>query len=359
MLEERAVMRAAFQTFSDEVGPRAPLYRLLSRLLADEDEVLSLMLAAPIQQRRPVLLLAAIHDLLLEHTDLPLAQWYPSIASDPRGDDPRAALIETISVHRDRIEAIVSERHTQTNEVGRCAPLVIALGSQLANVPIGLVDVGCSAGLNLHLDAYGYRFFNEEYSWAEVLSPQRALTLECSLKGVPETPIKVPDIRSRVGVDAKPIDITNPSAVRWLEACVWPDQHDRLRRLRSAISIARSAPIPIVAADAVTGLEDALESIPEDQHPVLVNSWVLAYLSAQQRIDYRSIVDRVGVSRDLTWIYLEAPADCPELDGPRDPSVERLTAVMRIELKNGQRRSQHIGTMHPHGYWLHLSRSQT
>ncbi|MEV6157121.1 DUF2332 family protein [Nonomuraea sp. NPDC052129] len=46
-----------------------------------------------------------------------------------------------------------------------------------------------------------------------------------------------------------PLDVTSADDVRWLECLVWPEQHERLDRLRGAIRIARSEPAHLMAGD--------------------------------------------------------------------------------------------------------------
>src|SRR5262249_54252048 len=54
----------------------------------------------------------------------------------------------------------LATRHTQTNEPGRAALLALGLpiGAGQIGTPIGLLDAGCSAGLNLLLDRYRFDF---------------------------------------------------------------------------------------------------------------------------------------------------------------------------------------------------------
>ena len=54
------------------------------------------------------------------------------------------------------IEELVATRTTQTNEVGRCLALVPALAevARATGGPLSLLEVGCSAGLNLRFDRY-------------------------------------------------------------------------------------------------------------------------------------------------------------------------------------------------------------
>ncbi len=49
-----------------------------------------------------------------------------------------------------------------------------------------------------------------------------------------------PLVGARIGLDRSPIDLTDPDAARWLEACVWPDQPDRFHRLQAAIGLAQT-----------------------------------------------------------------------------------------------------------------------
>ncbi len=358
MPSETDLVHAAFTAFADEVGRRAPLYSELSRAIALDHSICKLLSQAPAHQRRPVLLLAAVHDIVLEHPELPLARHYASVTPDPVRSDPVPAFTETVHMFRDRILEVVTTRHTQTNEVGRCAPIVMALRGLSESQPLGLVDVGCSAGLNLYLDRYRYRFSAEDGSFISEVGDGTPL-LECSVRGPMPTDVAIPTITQRVGLDAKPVDLSDLTSRRWLEACTWPDQVDRIERLRLAMTQAQQSATNIITGDAVDRVADVVSTIDAITLPVIVNSWVLAYLPPDRRVDYRRQLEGIGQHRDLTWIYLEAPSDCPELDGPDDPDLARLTAVMRIDWRSGIRSVQHIGTMHPHGYWIRMAGAQT
>lgn len=305
-----------------------------------------------------MLLLAAVHDIVLEHPELPLARHYASVTPAPIRSDPMPAFSETVHMFRDRIIEVMATRHTQTNEVGRCAPIVVALRGLSESQPIGLVDIGCSAGLNLHLDRYGYRFSAEDGSSIVDVGEGTPL-LECSVRGPMPTDAAMPTITQRIGLDAQPVDLSDPTARRWLEACTWPDQVDRIERLRLAMAHAQQSPTHIITGDAVDRVVDVVSTIDPNTVPVVLNSWVLAYLPSDRRVAYRRQLDRIGQHRDMTWIYLEAPTDCPELDGPDDPNLARLTAVMRIDWRSGIRTVQHVGTMHPHGYWIRMAEPHT
>ena len=358
MPSESELVHAAFTAFADEVGRRAPLYSRLSRAIALDHSICDLLLQAPAHQRRPVLLLAALHDIVLEHPELPLAGHYASVTPTPVLGDPMPAFTETVHMFRDRILDVMATRHTQTNEVGRCAPIVIALRGLGEAQPIGLVDVGCSAGLNLHLDRYGYRFAAEDGSSIVDVGEGTPL-LECSVRGPLPIDAALPTVAHRIGLDAKPVDLADPAARRWLEACTWPDQIDRIERLRLAMAHAQQSTTDIITGDAVDLVGDMVATVDTSMLPVVLNSWVLAYLPPERRVDYRRQLESIGQRRDMTWIYLEAPSDCPELDGPRDPDLARLTAVMRIDWRSGSRTVRHVGTMHPHGYWIRMAAPHT
>lgn len=62
-------------------------------------------------------------------------------------------------------------------------------------------------------------------------------------------PRSVPEVAWRAGVDLNPLDVGREDNVRWLECLVWPDQPERLTRLRGAIRIAQAEPAHLVRGD--------------------------------------------------------------------------------------------------------------
>ena len=83
----------AFATVVERDG--GTTYPAICRAVAEDDEVLSLLDGAPLPQRRPLLLLAAVHFLLLSGVEHPLAALYDTVAAvrgtpyDPSGDARR------------------------------------------------------------------------------------------------------------------------------------------------------------------------------------------------------------------------------------------------------------------------------
>ena len=342
--------------FARSAHPRAPLYTALSNLVARDPDLYRLLDHAPVQQRLPVLLFASVHALLLAEPSHELARWYPNLTDDHRSPTERAlagAFTRFVADHRVALEHLVATRTTQTNEVGRCALFLPALGLIAAEMgPIGHLDVGASGGLNLLLDRYEYRYRADDGSVTGVggASP---VVLACDTRGDVPVPTTLPTIVRRCGVDRNPIDVTDPTEAHWLEACVWPDQADRFHRLVRAIELARDQPPELLAGDAVMSLEPAIDRIGADAHPVVTNSWVLNYLSSAQRIDYLAELDRIGAERDLSWVYAEAPALIPELPNEPDPVDAHRTVLSMATWRNGERTVRHLATCHPHGFWMH------
>lgn len=338
-----------FREASTEHAKRSPFYSSLNRQIAEHPDVVELLAAAPREQRLPVLLLAAVHSLVLAEPDLQLAEWYPTTASTPRATDPFPAFARLCRDRSDDIRTIVATRSVQTNEVGRCAFFLPALGLVERGVgPISLIDIGASAGLNLQLDRFEYR-----YSPGGVVGGPSPVVLECGTRGAVPIPRRVPEIRSRVGIDRTPINLTDPVQARWLLACVWPDQADRFHRLEAAIEMAASNPAPLLRGDAVDSVAGAVADQAESAHPVVINSWVLNYLPEHRRRDYVAELDRAGQIGDLTWIAAESPAMCVGLPYPEHLREVDRTVVLMVRWRSGERSVTHFATAHPHGYWIH------
>lgn len=355
-------MMLQFREFADHTARRLPLYRRLADGAAQDRDVAARLLMAQPNQRVPVLLFAAVHDVLLAGVPAPLGEWYVSVTGTPRpvghgADDPWPHFRELVLDHEGVAERIRT-RSTQTNEIGRCTTLLPALAqvereSPGGDRPLGLVEVGASAGLNLLLDRYGYRY---EPSRREV-SPGRSLVLSCQERGrrpvpVPEAP---PAIAGRVGLDLRPVDLDDADQARWLVACQWPDQPERVHRSRAAIALAQVEPPRVVAGDAVDDLAPLVAAVPDHALPLVFATWVLSYLAPERRHALVALLDRLGAARDLTLVYADIPAliDGMPVPGRPDGGPDGpATALVRIDWRDGRRSGRRLADQHPHGTWV-------
>lgn len=349
-----AELTVHFRNLARTSLPRAPLNAALSSGIAARPDLLRLLLHAPPEQRQPVLLLAALHDLVLREPQHPLAEWYGSIVPAPRSaDDPllMPTVADFVAGRGVEMSGLLRSRRTQTNEVGRCALYLLAMsGLDESAGDLAWLDIGSSGGLNLQLDLYRYRF-----EPGGVVGPPSPVVLATGLRGSAPVPTRLPRFVSRCGIDVSPLDVTDPDAARWLEACCWPDQADRFARLHAAIGIARDNPPELLAGDAVASIGRAVERMAPRGHPVVTNSWVLNYLPPTRQAEYVRELDRAGVRHDLTWIFVESPRQTPGLPWPAGIRRPEETHLVRATWRAGERRLEHLARVHPHGYWAHWS----
>lgn len=348
-----------FREFARAAGHRAPLYRRLSEAIADDRATARLLLHAPADQRLPVLLFACVHWILLREPHHELRRWYPNLAPDhdtgPDRGDPYPAFREFCARNESRLADLLATRSTQTNEIGRCA-LFLPMMAEVADDrgPLAVLDVGASAGLNLLLDRCHYRYVPDDGRHPPITVGEPApVELVCGTRGPVPVPNEMPTIADRIGLDRTPIDPTDPDAAAWLQACVWPDQADRFERLGTALAMAAEHPPPVVPGDAVADLAATIDRLDPDAHLVVTDSWALNYLTADERLAFLEALDLAGSTRDLSWCALESPAITPELPWPHEPAEPELTHLLRADWHAGRRTVSHLGTAHPHGYWLH------
>jgi hypothetical protein len=342
----------------------APMYAELARRIATDRELLALLALAPEEQQLPVLLFASVHSLVLGEPDLAAGACYPSVnhnAGVDTLDGAFEAFRELCRTRRADIAALVTTRVTQTNEVGRCRLYLPALALIADDVgPLSLVDVGASAGLNLFLDRYHYTYVPRRAVGAiRETGPASKVTLTCELRGEGRpTFLAVPTVTGRLGIDRSPIDLGDGNDRNWLRACVWPEQTERFHRLDAAIDIALSSPAEIRAGDATVHLDEAITTARQSGHPVVMNSWVLNYLTADERRSYVAELDRLGAGTELSWVFAESPRLCGDLPWPTgaEPTTSRwpdLTVLMLVTWRRGVRSVRHLADGHPHGEWLH------
>ena len=158
-------------------------------------------------------------------------------------------------------------------------------------------------------------------------------------------------------MDVAPVDLADDRAVRWLLACTWPDDADRVARLRAAVALARRDPPPVMRGDALDLLGQLVAS-PGGAHPVDLALVGARLLAARRRRALVAAIDALGARRDLTWLYLEQPSETPGLPTPVVAGVRHAredSALVAVAYRDGRRTAQRLADVHPHAHrmrWL-------
>ena len=96
---------------------------------------------------------------------------------------------------------------------------------------------------------------------------------------------------------------------------MWPEESDRLERLRAAIAVARTDPPPLTRGDLRTDLPALAAQAPHDATLVVFHTAVLAYVpDATDRASFARTVREL----DAVWVTNEAPgvAGAPPATSP-------------------------------------------
>jgi hypothetical protein len=284
----------------------------------------------------PIRLAGALHALVLSGAQPRLGQLYPGGGSE----DP-LALRATIDLVIDQEQAHIARylaHPPQTNETLRSAVLLggfVTVAREFA-LPMRLLEIGASAGLNTIWDKYRYRLGATDFGPAT--SP---VLLETEWQGplpdlaMPE--IQMPEIQSRASCDRSPIDLQDPAQRLRLRSYVWADQRLRLARLEGAISLALATGIQVEKADAAEWLARQLAQPTDRAVTVIYHSVMWQYLLPATRQRLRELMEQAGQGSPLAWLRFEPSAASGQFE-------LRLT-----RWRGGVRDERLLATAHPHG----------
>jgi hypothetical protein len=241
--------------------------------------------------RMPLKLLGGLHYLVLEGR----AAW---------DDVPRA-----LDDHADFLRAFVRERSVQTNEVQRSwmlVPCFLEIARRTGAELFDLIELGPSAGFNLLWNRY--RCVYERGTWGG----DDALL---ELRGEERAPVPghllrlAPRVRSRVGIDAEPFDVTRPDEALVLKAFVWPDQTWRLELVEQAIAAVRREQPRVIAGDAAEELPRLLAERRRDAVTLVYQTAVIGYMAPERReLVYAALAD-AGREGGVAYAGTHSPLD--------------------------------------------------
>jgi hypothetical protein len=363
--ELRAQALEVARGWSSPGAPRS--WRLTAALfeaIADQAGLLDRLAALPADRLPALLGSAAITFLVRRDRPVPLAGYFPEPgAAQPQFDDGFFPAFRAFCASRlDDITEVCQGHRYQMNEVARCTQIVLGIAAASAGSagPMALVDLGTGAGLGLQLDRYRYRVGNAGHGPAEA-----SLTLACQVRGpiVPPS-ASLPPIVARIGVDVDPVDLADPAARAWLQACA-PPEASALSRLAAAVEIARRRPARIIAGDAVDVLPRVLASIPARQRITVVDAYTAVFLAQERRAELAGVLADAATTRPVTWVSLDplvplGPAGRDSVQGlPIPPALVRdyqhggVFAVLGARtFAEGGDRGQLLARAHPSGEWI-------
>jgi hypothetical protein len=229
----------------------------------------------------------------------------------------------------DEVAAVGARRRPRPDERGRATvlyPAVAEAAHRLGADAVGLVDVGCGAGLNLTLDRVGIAYGDGR----SLGDPESPVQLTATVVGARPVPARaVPPVVARTGIDREPLDVTDPDDVRWLRACLPPDEPERRARLDAELAVLATDPPLLLRGDVVDRLPEAVARVPAGALPVVTSTWALSRLSTQQR---RRFVDRLGeaaADRPVAWVSVEGVGVAPSVPtlGDRPASGHSLIGL--------------------------------
>jgi hypothetical protein len=339
----------------------SPIYATICARLADDPDVGGLALAARPGFRTPLILLAAVHHLMLAGLHHELAAYYPSLSGDaarPIDDGLYPAFVELVRTHRAEVERLVATRTTQTNEARRTVVLVPPLGliAAEAAMPLALLEVGSSAGLNLLPDRYGFHIGGIQIG--DLASP---VQIDCTVQGGlrPPLPARLPSISWRAGLDLNPLDVRDPETIAWLRALIWPEHADRRAILDAAVSVARRDPPRLVRGDLVDDVPALAAEAPAGSALVVTDTWVLAYVALERRLAFVAALRNLSAQlvRSVWLVTCEDQEVTASLGlGMGEAPADGSSGFSQLSLHrfDADRGSEHrlLATCHAHGRWI-------
>ena len=272
-------------------------------------------------------LLAGVHRIVLAGQAPELERHYPSTGGD--GDAAAAWPSVQALLAEGRAELVDALAHPlQTNAPTRAKALVggLCLVTERTGLPLRLLELGASAGLNLRLDRFRYEQDDV------VLGPESSPVRFTDFITGGRPPLGAGfEVAERAGCDLNPVDPATDDGRLTLLACIFPDEVDRFDLLERAIAVARETPAPVERADLAAWVSERLARPRPGVATVVYHTIVWPYLPDAVRdaaeAELAAAGERASAEAPLALLAFEGAEDDPsrtELHLTEWPGGERL-----------------------------------
>ncbi len=357
----RAYLQQAFHRETNYWRVSSPLFCALARACAEDEDIAELCAATRPGQLPGLLIFYVVHYLLLRTPDDKLAAYFPSLTDHPKPTaEAFPAFKEFCLDRRAQIAELLSWRTVNTNlpEKATCLVPAIRHVERQSKEPLTLVELCCSAGLNMLFDEYHY-----DYGSAGCLgvasSPVR---LQCRIVGPGAPPVdSVPRIAHRVGVDLVKVNTVDPLEQLWMQAVLAPEWKVERERLKAALRIRNERELRILQGDALKVVPTLLEDLPGTL--CILMSYCIGHWSLEARAELDELFRRTSRHREVHRLSVEMPdTEPPEaarrrlshLAEARIPLLQK-SAPSRIDYtryRDGAAKTDFLGEGDIFGVWL-------
>ena len=304
----------------------------------------------PLQAAVALRWLGGLHHLALRGLQPWAGLWPPASGAAQASDKALYAAVRAAWHAQPALVQAALAGPPQTNEVQRSAALLPGLLHVAARtgLPLVLLEIGASAGLNLWCDRYRHEHADAQghagWAWGDATAP---LTLRSEWRGpVPAEAGTNLRINRRAGCDAKPINLRDADAALRLASFIWPDQPERLARLRAAAGAAAvwmaQDSVAVQASPAAAFVAAELQTLQPGQTTVLMHSVVWQYIAPAEQAAVLASVQAAAqaatASAPLAWLRLE-------------PTLLDQPVQLRCQLWPGGE-DRLLARAHPHGAWV-------
>jgi len=271
-----------------------------------------------------------------------LARLYPPAALPPVAALAGALRTLLADPLRDAALAAWLDSPPQTNEVARSGVLMpgMMVVATATGLPLRLFELGCSAGLNLNPDRFGY-----DLGGLLAGDLQSAVQLRPVWTGAPPPATDV-RVVSRCGVDINPLDVADRRVRERLMAFVWPEQAERVTRAEAAIALALASPPAIAKGDAAAWLEAQMAPVAGTA-TVVYHSIAFQYFPAATKARLAAHLAAMGAlasaAAPLAWLRFEMD----------DASAADLPTLRLTIWQGGATEQRLLARAHPHGTFVH------
>jgi hypothetical protein len=162
----------------------------------------------------------------------------------------------------------------------------------------------------------------------------------------------MPEVVARVGVDLDPVDVTDADDARWLRACLWPDQPERVARLEAEMALAATAPPLLLQGDAVEVMPDAFARVPADVLPVVITTWALSHFPLESRLHFLHRLGDAAAGRAVAWVSAEGVGVAPAIPTLGDRRASGHSIIGLAMFDRSALRAEAIGRCWSQGRFL-------